>query len=108
MGPFGSSTCKPMQMWSTRNLDALRRDKPANSAEGGLASNLEMKMVVAVGCKQLCRSQRFYQSSLVCKCFDKSLIRDSCKQNMQRLQTHRSRFLVTSVSEPKFKLTNGR
>ena len=38
MGPFGSSTCKPMQMWSTRNLDALRRDKPANSGEGGLAS----------------------------------------------------------------------
>ena len=71
----------------------------------------DLHLVVAVGCTQLCRSQRFYQSSLVCKCFDKtdkSLIRDSCKQNMQRLQTHRSRFLVTSVSEPKFKLTNGR
>ena len=40
MGAFGASTCKPVQLWSTRSLDALLRDKPSNSDES-LASRDE-------------------------------------------------------------------
>ena len=73
MGAFGSSICKPMQLWSTRNLDALRRDKPANSDEGGLASRDENGGYSGVQ-PALQESEIYPESELfcvaVCKCFD--------------------------------------